>query len=110
MKLAELRARKQRVEQLVGLLSAMRMEDSLEGALAATDDTLPTSERSAKTLEAPAAVSSHSDPPQVMAGDQAEASGTIGLSAEAIGGSGGPSEMVRDDEARGMAELQERIK
>ena len=104
MKLTELKERKQRVDQLVGLLSAMRMEDSLGTAATAATDTSSASVRSGKSLEALPAASLEGEQLPAKDGDK------VGLSAEASGGSGGPSELVRDDKAEGMAELQERIK
>ena len=104
IKLAELRARKQRVEQLVGLLSVMRLQDEMAAAAAAASASpRPT----AKDQEPTADV--EEKPSQVAA--ETEASDMIGLSAEASReGGGAPSELVHDDEAAGMAELQERLR
>lgn len=103
IKLAELRARKQRVEQLVGLLSAMRLQDEMAAATASDSQRL-----TAKDQE-PAA-GGEEESLRVVAETEAN-DNTIGLSAEATrDGGGGPSELVRDDEAAGMAELQERLR
>ena len=103
IKLAELRARKQRVEQLVGLLSAMRLQDEMAAATASDSQRL-----TAKDQEP--AVGGEEESLRVVAETEAN-DNMIGLSAEATrDGGGGPSELVRDDEAAGMAELQERLR
>ena len=104
IKLAELRARKQRVEQLVGLLSAMRLQDEMAAATtAASASPRPT------TKDQETATGAEEEPSQVIA--ETKASDMIGLSAEATrDDGGGPSELVHDDEAAGMSELQERLR
>ena len=105
IKLAELRARKQRVEQLVGLLSAMRLQDEMAAATASDSPRLLLTAED----QEPAA-GGEEEPLQVVA-ETGTDDNTIGLSAEATrDGGGGPSELVRDDEAAGMAELQERLR
>ena len=104
MKLAQLTARKERVEQLVGLLSAMRTEDAAETAAKVTSSQRGEGEmgREAASLskEQPKVATSHSE----------GASDVIGLSSEAVrGGVGGRSELVADDDGPRMAEIQERI-
>ena len=105
MKVAELRARKERVEQLIGLLGSMRMEDKQEGAAtgALTKGTAETQE------PLPGASGRREEPPLVVA-SQPEGGDVIGVSAEATTGHSGASELVRDDEAVAMAELQDRIR
>lgn len=115
IKLAELRARKQRVEQLVGLLSAMRLQDEMTAAATGSGGASPL-RLSARDQEEPAAGGEEEEEELLLqAAAKTEADDddtiTIGLSAEATGAGGsGPSELVRDDEAAGMAELQDRLR
>ena len=113
IKLAELRARKQRVEQLVGLLSAMRLQDEMTAAATGSSGASPL-RLSVGDQEEPAA-GGEEEELLLQAAAKTEADDddtiTIGLSAEATGdGGSGPSELVRDDEAAGMAELQDRLR
>ena len=114
IKLAELRARKQRVEQLVGLLSAMRLQDEMTAAATGSSGASPL-RLTAGDQEEPAAGGEEEEELLLQAAAKTEAGDddtiTIGLSAEATGdGGSGPSELVRDDEAAGMAELQDRLR
>ena len=112
IKLAELRARKQRVEQLVGLLSAMRLQDEMTAAATGSGSASPL-RLTARDQEEPAASGEEELLLQAAAKTEADDDDTItiGLSAEATGAGGsGPSELVRDDEAAGMAELQDRLR
>ena len=109
IKLAELRARKQRVEQLVGLLSAMRLQDETAAVLTAS----PSPPRlTAKDKEPAAHGEEEASSLQAVAERESDDDDNmIGISAEATrDGGSGPSELVRDDEAPGMAELQERLR
>ena len=111
IKLAELRTRKQRVEQLVGLLSAMRLQDEMMAAATGSGDASPP--RLTAMDQEPAAGGEEETLLQALAKTEADDDDTItiGLSAEATGdGGSGPSELVRDEEAAGMAELQDRLR
>ena len=86
----------------MGLLSAMRLEDEVAA-------TVSGSPRMTGTNQEPPPAGVQEEPSQVVS--QTEAGDMIDLSAEATrDDGGGPSELVHDDEAAGMAELQDRLR
>ena len=107
VKLAELQARKQRVEQLVGLLGAMRLQDEEAAATAAAGASGP---KMADYNSEPTTGVTKEDSPRVVSRTEVGDFG-IGFSAEATrDGGSNPGELVQDDEAVGMAELQQKLR
>ena len=104
MKLAEVKARKERVEQLVSLLTAMRSED----AAMASDAASPKKEEE-EEREGEGDASTRKEQPQVATPPHVAGGNSIGLSSEALGRDGGRSELVDDREISRMAELHERM-
>lgn len=114
MRIAELRARKEKVERLVGLLSSMKLEGTGEAAQeekAATNGG-PLLRNGTETPELLTSSNSRrtEEPSQINSQAKGGGAATIGLSAEATIGHGRPSELVHDDEVTGMADLQEKIR
>lgn len=107
MKLAEVKARKERVEQLVSLLTAMRSEDAAMASDAASPKKKEEDEREGEGEGEDA--SARKEQPQVATPPPVAGDNSIGLSSEALGRGGGRSELVDDREISRMAELHERM-
>ena len=105
MKLAEVKARKERVEQLVSLLGAMRRKDAAETAA-----NVASSQRGEGEKVRKAASLSKEQPKAAAMARSEDAGNPIGLSSETVrGGVGGRSELVADDDVPRMMEIRERI-
>ena len=89
----------------------MRLQDEMTAAATGSGDASPP--RLTAMDQEPAAGGEEETLLQALAKTEADDDDTItiGLSAEATGdGGSGPSELVRDEEAAGMAELQDRLR